>query len=438
MRLIITIIIVKIVRFILKIIGRGSSFPGKLALKLYPDILNKIALPKYIIAVTGSNGKTSTTEMLYEVLKNGGYSIAYNQEGSNQIDGVATLILNNSTITGHFNKDVLLIESDERYAQYTFSYFTPTHYIITNICRDQMTRNGNPEFVLNEIKKSIKNGSELIVNVDDPYLVNLAGEKAIYFGINDNSKKKNNYLYDDGYYCPACNNKLKYKSYIYAHLGNYECKKCGLKRVEPKYFVSNYDRENGIITINDKCKLKLGLNSIYNAYNVLAVYSMSKQIGIEDAIIENTLNNYLLHNGRVKTFKIGLNEGTLLISKHENSVSYNQNIEYVLNQNNKVTLLFIVDAISRKYFTSETSWLWDINFEVLEDDNVSKVIILGQYANDVALRLSYTNINNNKLYIEPSIVEGIKFIKENKLDYLYALTCFSDEKKLINEVILND
>ena len=158
--------------------------PGQIALKICPDILKRVQLPKYIIAVTGSNGKTSTVEMIAHILTQNGKNVAWNKEGSNQIEGVTTLILNSATLTGKVKSDILLIESDERFAQYTFKYIVPTHYVITNLYRDQLTRNGHPEWVYNAIKDSIHPETALILNTDDP-LVSSFGkdrENVIWFG----------------------------------------------------------------------------------------------------------------------------------------------------------------------------------------------------------------------------------------------------------------
>ncbi len=411
--------------------------PGKIALKLYPDILNKIQLPKYIIAVTGSNGKTSTVEMIHEVLDKSNISYAYNYEGSNQIDGVATLILNNCNFKGKFLKDVLLLESDERYAQYTFKYFAPTHYVINNIYRDQMTRNGNPEFVLKEIKKSIHPSSKLIINADDPLLYKLIdNNEVIYFGIDDNKNtyKENNYPYDDGYYCPKCNRRLIYDYHRFGHIGSYHCDNCGFKRQTVKYSVSAINDD--FITINNKFNIKIAFRTVHNIYNVLAAFSVCAEIGIEEDKIVDALNNYLIKNGRIKTFEIGNNKGTLLISKHENSVSYNQNIAYIVDKNEDATVVIIVDAISRKYFTSETSWLWDINFELLNSDHIKKIVLTGQYVYDLASRFEYAGIDFKKIYLNSNINEAINYLKDNNENYIYVLTCFSDEHKFTKEVKL--
>ena len=151
MKKLLAITVCKLGRFVGKLIGKGSSMPGKFALKICPDILRRVELPEHIIAVTGSNGKTSTVEMIAAILRADGKTVVYNEEGSNQIEGVTTLVLTHATLGGKVRADVLLIESDERYAAHTFQFFHPTEFVVTNLYRDQLTRNGHPEWVYDSI-----------------------------------------------------------------------------------------------------------------------------------------------------------------------------------------------------------------------------------------------------------------------------------------------
>ena len=100
MRMVCAIILCKLLRFVGKLVGKGSSLPGQYALKVCPDILGRVKLPKEVIAVTGSNGKTSTVEMIAAILRASGREVIVNAEGSNQIEGVTTLILTHCTLGG--------------------------------------------------------------------------------------------------------------------------------------------------------------------------------------------------------------------------------------------------------------------------------------------------------------------------------------------------
>ena len=184
MKVFFTVLICKLLRFVGRLIGKGSSFPGQIALKICPDILSRVELPEFIIAVTGSNGKTSTVEMIAHILMKNGKTVSWNREGSNQIEGVTTLVLGSSTLSGKVKSDILLIESDERFARYTFKYIKPTHYVITNLYRDQLTRNGHPEWVYDAIADSIYDGTQLILNADDPLVsrFGIGRENVVWFG----------------------------------------------------------------------------------------------------------------------------------------------------------------------------------------------------------------------------------------------------------------
>ena len=129
----------------------GSVIGGHYALQLDKNILKKIKLPKYVIGITGSSGKSSSTELMYNILTKNGYSVVYNKEGSNTINAITALILNNSTLSGKLDKDVLLMELDEQFMKYIFEYIKPTHLMITNITRDQPPRNSHPEKIFNAI-----------------------------------------------------------------------------------------------------------------------------------------------------------------------------------------------------------------------------------------------------------------------------------------------
>lgn len=242
------IVLSKIIYFIGKCVKKGSSLPGKIALKLDKNILSKIELPKNIIMVTGSNGKTSTTEMIYSIFKENGYNVGCNKEGSNQIEGVTTMILNSCNLRGKVKRDVLVIESDERYLKYTTKYIKPTHLVVTNLYRDQMTRNGHPELIYEDIKEAITDDVHLILNTDDP-LSSLYGykrENVTYIGINENEldTKENTSVYDDGKYCPNCKQSLEYDYHHFAHIGKYHCANCGHARQEPQFAVTSINLRN--------------------------------------------------------------------------------------------------------------------------------------------------------------------------------------------------
>ena len=235
---IIVIFICKFINKLSKLLGHeGSVIGGHYALKLDKNILKKIELPKYVVGITGSSGKSSSTELMYNILTKNNYTVCYNKEGSNTINGITSMILNNCNFFGKVKKDILLMELDEQFMKYIFEHITPTHLMITNITRDQPPRNSHPEKIYNAIKGAIPEGTTLILNVDDPFVnrlrINHKGIKVSY-GVSQNDYSIATKLHNlDACYCPICNSKLEYEFYHYGHIGSYQC---------PKYHF--YSREN--------------------------------------------------------------------------------------------------------------------------------------------------------------------------------------------------
>ena len=436
MRTFLAIVVCKVLRLVGKLVGKGSSLPGKYALKLCPDILRRVELPQHIIAVTGSNGKTSTVEMIAAILRAAGKTVVYNEEGSNQIEGVTTLILNNCSLTGKMRGDVLLLESDERYAKFSFRWFHPTLFVVTNLYRDQLTRNGHPEWVYDAILPALHPDTRLVLNADDPLSSCFArGAKEVkWFGLDKCaiSTDAPTGVYRDGTHCPVCHAPMAYDYVHYNHIGAYRCTACGHAKHATDYTATAADLENGLLTIDGSVSVQLAFRSIYNVYNILAAYAACRECGVAAETAAGVISGYVLKNGRMQTFRLGAHHGTLLTSKHENSIAYDTNLRYVAATKADCSVLVIVDAVSRKYFTSETSWLWDIDFDLLAQPHVKRVILSGQYCNDLAARFSFTGVANWS--VEPDIAAAAATLKADGSEDVYVVTCFSDRDKLLAHV----
>ena len=438
MRKFLAIIVCRLIKFIGGLVGKGTSLPGKFALKLCPDVLRRIELPKTVVAVTGSNGKTSTVEMIASVLQAAGKTVAYNAEGSNQIEGVTTMILSSCTLSGKMKQDVLLIETDERYAKLTFRWFHPTYYVITNLYRDQLTRNGHPEWVFDAIAESIHDDTTLLLNADDP-MVSLFGrgrDKVLWFGLDHAATDTDTFsgAYNDGLYCPVCGKPMVYDYYHFNHVGSYRCTACDFARHATDFTVTGIDLKESHITVNGENEIRLAFRSIYNIYNILAAYAVCTLVGVPEAETAKRMSNYILKNGRYVEFTLGSHRGTFLISKHENSISYDMSLKYALAGNKPCSFVIIVDAVSRKYFTSDTSWLWDIDFGQLAGDWVKNIYLCGKYCNDLAMRFSFTDIPAEKIKVFEDIDAACAELRSSGDEQLFAVTCFSDKEKFMSNV----
>ena len=113
-------------------------------------------------------------------------------------------------------------------------------------------------------------------------------------------------------------------------------------------------------------------------------------------------------------------------------MAYDTNLGYIARTEEPCRVLIIVDAISRKYFTGETSWLWDIDFDRLNCEHVQKVMLYGKYCNDLAVRFKYTHVPADKVEVGERVATAAEYLRENGDEDVYVITCFSDRDKLLS------
>jgi len=470
----IAVAICKALYFIGSRVGRGSSLSGQIALKVCPGVLARLKLPKTVIAVTGSNGKTSTVEFIARALEAGGMSVGWNHEGSNQIEGVATLLLRTASFGGKVRRDALVLESDERYARAIFEAVKPSVLVVTNLCRDQLTRNGHHEFIFDRILSAIEaagDGTALVLNADDPYVAAFdncretaaPGSRAVWFGIGRDACLTGlpagdgiAPVYDDGAFCPVCKGRMAYAYRIAGHYGKFCCGACGHSRREPDVEVTALDYSTGEMTLGVSAgaggaggagasagageghpaarrslKARLLLPGIPGAYNLAAAIAAAMAAGLDAGDAARALDGYELEGGRTVRFSAGGREGMLLISKHENSMSYNQSMAWIVSQRKPCTVIVMVDSISRKYYTSETSWLWDVDFDILGDGCVRSVVLAGRYFNELMARLAMSAVDPGKCSHVGDIAAIRDLVERCGTEPVYAITCFADKAKLL-------
>ena len=441
MKLTLLIMLNKTITFICKLFKfEGSVFPASIVRKFDKNILEKIKYPKYVVGVTGSSGKGSTTSMIAHILEVNGYKVVWNKSGSNVVNGTTTLILNNTKVFSHkMDCDFLLLEMDESYIKETFSKSTLTHLVVTNITRDQPARNGEPMFILNKIFNSIDEKTHLIINSDDAFVNRLKylhkGEVTTYgIGKTKYSLKEPISNNVDAAYCPICHEKLVYKFYHYGHLGSYSCPNGDFKNnIDIK--AEKVDLEKQEMVINDNI-IHLNKDVFFAIYYTLAAYSLCKVIGMEEVKIIHALNDEVLESKRLKSLKYHNREVDMLESKNENNLSYLQSLNYINNYKGKKTIILGFDNVSRRYKYNDISWLYDVDFEVLDLKNIDKILCIGRFRYDVYARLRLANIDEDKLVI----VDEIKNISED-LDKtegtIFTMVCF-DMTAVLKKIFMED
>lgn len=423
------IVIGKIVVSIGKILGRGSTLPGNIALKIDKDLLGKLKLPKTIIAVTGSSGKGSTTKLIAEVYRKSGCSVVHNSSGANLKDGILTTFLEHCSLTGKVKKDVAVIEMDERYAKLVFPAIKPNYVVVTNITRDQPPRQGNVDLVYDEIKKALTTDMHLILNADDPYLQKLALDnkfKITYYGINKNKHtyKKSNFENLNLVYCPKCNSKLNYNFYHFENIGDYYCPSCGLSHPESDFRVNKIDYENNKIVINEKNSVNIPLNMLFAVYNTLSAFATLCVSGLNQEEVSKILNQIINASNNFNGFLENNRLIYTLNNKNENSTTFNQSLLFIERDKNPKTIIIGWKEISRRYNYNDLSWLYDINFELLQKHNIEKIVCVGAQQYDIATRIKLANIDSKKIVCFKNLEDATEYLKNNTKENIYAILNF--------------
>lgn len=423
------IVVGKLVLFIGKLLGRGSTLPGNIALKIDKNLLYKLKMPKTVIAVTGSSGKGSTTKLIAEGYRRLGYSVVHNSSGANLTDGILTTLLAKSSLTGKLKKDVAVIEMDERYAKFVFPAIKPNYVVVTNITRDQPPRQGNVDIVYNEIFKALSPNMHLILNADDPYLQKFALNskfKTTYYGISKNkyTYKKSSFENLNMVYCPKCNNKLNYNFYHFENIGDYYCPKCDFTHPNCAFEVSHIDYENNNITINNENIVNIPLNMLFAVYNTLSAFTTMCVAGLEKNNVSKVFNEIIHTNNNFNCFPENDRLIYTLNNKNENSTTFNQSLLFIDRDKNPKTIVVGWKEISRRYNYNDLSWLYDINFELLLKHKIEKIVCVGPQQYDIATRIKLANIDPKKIICCGNLEHATNYIKNNTKQNVYAILNF--------------
>lgn len=405
----------------------GSNFPGKVALKLDKDILKTICKDYKVLLVTGTNGKTTTTSMIYNMLKDSGKYVITNNTGANMLPGIVSCFVEHFSFSKCSETKYAVIECDEANVQFFTEYITPEVVTITNLFRDQLDRYGEVYTTLKKILQGVEKVplANLVLNGDESLLGDLGlPNRTIYYGFNyslDNNKTID--INADAKFCKKCKSPYKYNYLTYNHLGDFYCENCGYKRPELDYFVDEIKEqtpEGSLVLINGK-ECYINQPGTYNIYNALCAYSVSKVCGLEDSVIFNSLKNQQSSFGRQENIDIEGKEVKIILVK--NPAGYDQAINTISLDKRTFNLAVLLNdnyADGR-----DVSWIWDVNFEKLTSLDIDKMMIAGIRLYDMAVRLKIAGLPSDKFAICEGYEKLLEEIKGCNNDTVYILATYT-------------
>lgn len=375
---------------------QGVTWAGKIALRLDPSILKTLAsqVKKDIFIVCGTNGKTTTNNMLCAALEAEGYKVVCNHTGSNMLNGVAAAFALAAGLSGNLKADYACIEIDEASTRRVFPHFKPDYMVLTNLFRDQLDRYGEIDITMNILKEVMKSAPKMkvIVNGDDALSAFLAMDSGNPYATYGISKKvtddsKSNEI-REGRFCKKCGALLHYNFYHYSQLGDYACTNCDFKRPEPDFDAGDVEvGETLSFTVEGK-RIHANYKGFYNVYNILAAYAALRTGGIEPVHFNQMLSRFHPENGRMEQFQI---DGTkIMLNLAKNPAGFNQNISAVMQDQTEKDIIIVINDNAQD--GKDISWLWDVDFDLFGGDNINSITVSGIRCQDMRLRLKYVDI----------------------------------------------
>ena len=380
----------------------GTAMPGQWALRVCPNLLSILARGVKTVAITGTNGKTTTARMVEQGFAEQGKNYFANRSGANLLSGITTEFVMNSTLFGKCKKEYAVIECDEAAAVKVFPQLKPQVVIVLNLFRDQLDRYGEVTHTLANIRTALASLPEpitLCLNADCSLTASLAGDlnhRARFFGIDKGAvlSAKRSEL-SDASHCIRCKTEYEYDYITYGHLGGFRCPKCGYRRAEADYAVTDVAQQRAdgssiVIRANGKRYLaEVNLPALYNIYNAIAAIAAMTEMGITTEAAISAVASFKCGFGRMENFALG-----------KNPAGFNQLLSFLQNIPDKFVLVLCLN--DRGADGTDISWIWDANFEELCNlaGTLEKVIVSGDRAADMAVRVKYAGVDPRFVTIE--------------------------------------
>ena len=405
---------------------QGVTWAGKIALKICPSILKELAgqVKNDIFIVCGTNGKTTTNNMLCAAIEAEGYKVICNHTGSNMLNGVVAAFALGAGLGGNLKADYACIEIDEASTRRVFPHFKPDYMVLTNLFRDQLDRYGEIDITMNILKEVMQSAPamKVIVNGDDAlsaYLAMDSGNPYVTYGISEKVlDDKDSHEIREGRFCKCCGAPLHYNFYHYSQLGDYACTGCDFKRPEILFDGSEIEVGDQLAFTVEGRRIRANYKGFYNIYNILAAYTAVRSGGIPVEHFNDMLAKFNPENGRMEQFCI--KDTKIVLNLAKNPAGFNQNISAVMQDETLKDIITVINDNAQD--GTDVSWLWDVDFDRFKEANVGSITVSGIRCHDMGLRMKYVDIPS---MLEADVEKAICERVENGCGNLYVLVNYT-------------
>ena len=414
----------------LRLLGRNATYmPGVIALKICKNFIKYLQKPAHLICVTGTNGKTTTSNFITSVLTAAGHSVTNNSFGSNVQGGVAAALLLNSTFTGKHKNEYAVIEVDERSSLLVYPFMAPDYIVCNNIMRDSLKRNAHTEFISYIISSAVPETTKLVLNADDLICSALAPQckSRTYFGIDAEIPAETEGMRArDIVYCPKCGARLEPEYLRYNHIGRWHCTGCDYANPARDYTVTAIDRARETFTVShggEEKVYKLVNDNIVNIFNLCGAIALLSELGFSYEEISGAFRDAEIVKTRYEKSAAGDLRITRILAKGQNPVAVSRVFSYLSKcpEKNKCVLLLIDDKEDNIRNSESTCWLYDLDYTPLGDPEIACLIFAGKRGRDHILRAAMSGVDTSKILITDYAKDSSRLVDTDKYKDIFIL-----------------
>ena len=430
LRLLIAVGAAKLAGVAIRALGRqGTHTPGLIARKLYPGIIGALRHPTRVVVVTGTNGKTTVSNLLTEALQGEGMRVASNRIGSNLAAGIATTLIGAVTWTGRPRADIAVLEMDERSAKLVLPGLRPDVLVCMNLTRDSIKRNAHPAYIAWILSSALSESTSLVLNADDLIASSLGSDSnpRAYFAVDrlptDGTKPTGAAV--DIAICPVCDHALDWDYWRFNHIGKAHCPNCGFRSPDAAYRAHDVDAPDGRLTLEldgESHRARLINDNIVNIYNEIAVAAVLDRLGVPRDRIVAAFEHLAPPTTRFALEVVGRVDLVRLLTKGLVGVACSRAFEYLSSFVGRKAIVLNIDEVSERVTEVEnTAWTYDADYEYLADDSLGQVVVGGVRRYDQALRLAIAGVDGNRIVTIEAEVEGADRVALAGIDDVFNL-----------------
>ena len=487
MKFIIALWFGKIINFLISIIdkSRGSNLAGQWAMKLDKKMVyhfwkRGIDCSK-VLFITGTNGKSTTNNLINHIFKENGKKVVSNLEGANLIFGVATALIKASTLTGKINTDYFIFETDERYMPITRAQLPAENVLITNLEKDQVQRNGDPDFIYRKLEQAFGGGEHqnpagtlaansssavklqgggtsdnasftavaadgaaiaavtdvtnykpvrtMYLNNEEPRsqsLGKLAG-RIVTYGVEKHSES---FVKDETYVtmpCPYCGHKISFGPFNTDGMGRFVCTGCGYhSEAHAKYEISDIDFDAKKFTFRG-VEFLMPYDMPYMLYNYASAIAVAEDFGgISPEDAAKAFASFKNVGGRYEVLKYKGKTIKYMRIKQEGPETLQSTLNVIASdKNEKMVILGLYPVADYVPYYTDTFYAFDCDFSRVEKSGVEKYFCFSDpVCYDTANRLLYEGVDPDKITIDPKddTETILREIESCKTDDIYIIT----------------